>query len=64
MADLWQSAILDDIAKNGISDPHDFNEKHLVLLRSTDHLSLSDLEAQLPDIGYKERLQPSNSRLR
>ena len=64
LADLWQSAILNDIAKNGISDPCDFNAHHLALVRSSNHFSISDLEDQLPEIGYKERLQPSNSRLR
>jgi len=64
LAYKWQSAMLNDIANNCISDVKFFTKHHLALLQSTGHEVINRYEAQLPEVGYNEQAQEKGERLR
>jgi len=64
LAYKWQSAMLNDIANNCISDVRFFTKQHLRLLQQSGHEIITRYEEQLPEIGYEEQVKEKVGRLR
>jgi len=64
LANKWQSAMLNDITNNSISDLRYFTRQHIDLLNSTGHEVITRYTEQLPDVGYEVQAQEKVGRLR
>jgi hypothetical protein len=64
LAYKWQSAMLNDIANNCISDVFYFTKQHLTLLKTTKNKVITQYGDQLPEVGYEESVKEKIGRLR